>query len=216
MNNTNNIIPSYVKRLGRITSAQRNNLKHLEEYLVNDVSNLSNNYKAITIEIGFGNGDYTIEYAKHFSDELVIAAEVYLAGIGSLIGKIKENELENIFIYDQDIRVLLNELPRNSLDKIIMLFPDPWPKARHYKRRILDNEFLNQVHPKLKTEGFVLVRTDWKNYADQILELGQESDHKFIFNNRAKLEKEFITKFHERAIIEKRQIRTFSFKKLAK
>ena len=101
---------------------------------------------------------------------LIVASEVYLSGIGSLLNNIARNSFTNIKIFDEDVRELLLTLPNKIFDEIYIICPDPWPKARHHKRRLIKQDFLKILVKVLKRDGTVYISTDWENYAESIEE----------------------------------------------
>ena len=200
-----------MKRLGRITSAQKANLNDLDFYKTK-IKDLKN--KNVVLDIGFGNGEYTAAYANAFQEKHLIATEVYLSGIGSLIGLINKYKISNISIFDEDVRLLMDQMPKEFLDSVNILFPDPWQKAKHHKRRLIGEDFLYQLHPLLKPNAKIFVRTDWQDYAEQISELAEVMSSHFRLERTQNIEFEFETRFHLRAIKEGRKINSFLFTKL--
>ena len=170
--------------------------------------------KNIVLDIGFGNGEYTAAYANAFQEKHLIAIEVYLSGIGSLIGLINKYKISNISIFDGDVRLLMDQMPKEFLDSVNILFPDPWQKAKHHKRRLIGEDFLYQLHPLLKLNAKIFVRTDWEDYAEQISELAEVMSSHFRLERTQNIEFEFETRFHQRAIKEGRKINSFMFTKL--
>ena len=200
-----------MKRLGRITAAQKANLNDLDLYKTK-IKDLKN--KNVVLDIGFGNGEYTAAYANAFQEKHIIATEVYLSGIGSLIGLINKYKISNISIFDEDVRLLMDQMPKEFLDSVNILFPDPWQKAKHHKRRLIGEDFLYQLHPLLKPNAKIFVRTDWEDYAEQISELPEVMSSHFRLERTQNIEFEFETRFHQRAIKEGREINSFLFTKL--
>ena len=200
-----------MKRLGRITAAQKANLNDLDLYKTK-IKDLKN--KNVVLDIGFGNGEYTAAYANAFQEKHIIATEVYLSGIGSLIGLINKYKISNISIFDEDVRLLMDQMPKEFLDSVNILFPDPWQKAKHHKRRLIGEDFLYQLHPLLKPNAKIFVRTDWQDYAEQISELAEVMSSHFRLERTQNIEFEFETRFHQRAIKEGREINSFLFTKL--
>ncbi len=200
-----------MKRLGRITAAQEANLNDLDLYKTK-IKDLKN--KNVVLDIGFGNGEYTAAYANAFQEKHLIATEVYLSGIGSLIGLINKYKISNISIFDDDARLLMDQMPKEFLDSVNILFPDPWQKAKHRKRRLIGEDFLYQLHPLLKPNAKIFVRTDWEDYAEQISELAEVMSSHFRLEKTQNIEFEFETRFHQRAIKEDREISSFLFTKL--
>ena len=211
MNKQKKYLPSFVKRLGRITASQKANLNDLDRYKTK-IKDLKN--KNVVLDIGFGNGEYTAAYANAFQEKHLIATEVYLSGIGSLIGLINKYKISNISIFDEDVRLLMDQMPNEFLDSVNILFPDPWQKAKHHKRRLIGEDFLYQLHPLLKPNAKIFVRTDWEDYAEQISELAEVMSSHFRLERTQNIEFEFETRFHQRAIKEGRKINSFLFTKL--
>ena len=197
--------------MGRITASQKANLNDLDLYKTN-IKDLEN--KNVVLDIGFGNGEYTAAYANAFQEKHLIATEVYLSGIGSLIGLINKYKISNISIFDEDVRLLMDQMPKEFLDSVYILFPDPWQKAKHHKRRLIGEDFLYQLHPLLKPNAKIFVRTDWEDYAEQISELAEVMSSHFRLERTQNIEFEFETRFHQRAIKEGRKINSFLFTKL--
>ena len=197
--------------MGRITASQKANLNDLDLYKTK-IKDLEN--KNVVLDIGFGNGEYTAAYANAFQEKHLIATEVYLSGIGSLIGLINKYKISNISIFDEDVRLLMDQMPKEFLDSVNILFPDPWQKAKHHKRRLIGENFLYQLHPLLKPDAKIFVRTDWEDYAEQISELAEVMSSHFRLERTQNIEFEFETRFHQRAIKEGREISSFLFTKL--
>ena len=197
--------------MGRITASQKANLNDLDLYKTR-IKDLEN--KNVVLDIGFGNGEYTAAYANAFQEKHLIATEVYLSGIGSLIGLINKYKISNISIFDEDVRLLMDQMPKEFLDSVNILFPDPWQKAKHHKRRLIGEDFLYQLHPLLKPNAKIFVRTDWEDYAEQISELAEVMSSHFRLERTQNIEFEFETRFHQRAINEGREINSFLFTKL--
>ena len=176
---------------------------------------LASDYEKIILEIGFGNGENTSFLASKNPNALIVASEVYLSGIGSLLNNIAKNSLKNIKIFDQDVRELLFKLPNRIFDEIYIICPDPWPKARHHKRRLIKNDFLKILAKVLKKNGTAYISTDWQNYAESIEEELEKTKDKFSFTQISN-EGMPITRFQQRAIKEGRSIYTFLLKVLDK
>ncbi len=197
--------------MGRITAPQKANLNDLDLYKTK-IKDLKN--KNVVLDIGFGNGEYTAAYANAFQEKHLIATEVYLSGIGSLIGLINKYKISNISIFDEDVRLLMDQMPKKFLDSVNILFPDPWQKTKHHKRRLIAEDFLYQLHPLLKPNAKIFVRTDWEDYAEQIGKLAEVMSSHFRLERTQNIEFEYETRFHQRAIKEGREIDSFLFTKL--
>ena len=203
-------LPSFVKRLGRITESQKNNLKNFSSYQVSSLSNCSDfigNSEAI-LDIGFGDGDFTIFLADQFENHKIIASEVYKSGIGSLIGKLKSKRVDSVKIFDGDIRDLIVGSDKPLFDKVFVMFPDPWQKARHHKRRLINPFFFEVLKPHLKKGSQIFISTDWENYAEDIREL-QDIASDYSFAEGKYPETNFVTRFAKRASQEGRTITNF-------
>ncbi len=161
----------YVRRSARMTKAQAKGYAEREKYLL-DLGALHQEtittFPNILVEIGFGNGDVLAALARERPHWLCIGIDVYQPGIGALVNQCKSSELTNIRIVENDALTTLEAWPDHIIDLLLVLFPDPWPKARHLRRRLINSEFVNLVKAKLKHSGIVQVTTDWKDYAEQI------------------------------------------------
>jgi tRNA (guanine-N7-)-methyltransferase len=123
----------------------------------------------VIMEIGSGMGEATAQIAKANPEVGYVAVEMHSPGLAALLILINQMELENIKLIREDATYLLaNHIPDNSLDGIHLLFPDPWPKNRQHKRRMVQSEFIEMVGKKLKQGGFIHIATDWQPYADWI------------------------------------------------
>ena len=188
-----------------------------EHYLQgsNELTLLTNNHEKVILEIGFGNGDNTTFLASQNPNALIIAAEVYLSGIGSLLASISEHSFTNIKIFDKDVRELLLQVDQEIFDEVYIICPDPWPKARHHKRRLVQHEFLKLLAKVLKKNGTVYISTDWDNYAESMQEEIERTKDDFEFKKISN-EGMPVTRFQKRAMNEGRSISTFLLKVLKK
>jgi tRNA (guanine-N7-)-methyltransferase len=169
-------IRSFVRREGRMTRAQHEALERLgNTYLIseNDLRDLDRIFKRRAprmLEIGFGMGDALADMAKAQPQCDYLGIEVHRPGIGSLLLKLEKDAVANVQIVCADaVEVLQRHLPDASLDAVYLFFPDPWPKTRHHKRRIVQPEFAELVGNKLKPGGIFHMATDWKDYARHML-----------------------------------------------
>lgn len=124
----------------------------------------------VWLEIGFGGGEHMAAQAAKHPDVLILAAEPFLNGVASGVRHVSEQNLKNVRIKDGDARELVGHLPEGCLDRVFILFPDPWPKARHHKRRIVQPEMLVELARVLKQGGSLRFATDVAGYADWALE----------------------------------------------
>jgi tRNA (guanine-N7-)-methyltransferase len=172
-------VRSYSIRGSRITEAQRAakdalQMVHGIEFTQQEItlSEIFPTSEKVIMEIGFGMGEATAIIAKNHPNNGYIAVDVHPPGIGKLLARIVENDLTNLKVIEEDVHVVLQHMiPNESLDGIHLFFPDPWPKKKHNKRRIVNEGFLALIHPKIKKGGFIHVATDWVPYAVSIQEV---------------------------------------------
>ncbi|WP_304219671.1 tRNA (guanosine(46)-N7)-methyltransferase TrmB [Phenylobacterium aquaticum] len=124
----------------------------------------------VWLEIGFGGGEHMAAQASRDPEVLILGAEPFQNGVASALRHIDERGLSNVRLWDADVRELIAHLPDACLDRIFILFPDPWPKARHNKRRLVNAELLVELARVLKPGGGLRFATDWADYADWTLE----------------------------------------------
>ncbi len=122
------------------------------------------------LEIGFGGGEHLAQQAARYPEAILIGCEPFLNGVGSALRHIKDGHNENVLIMTNDARPLLDRLPDECLSRIFILFPDPWPKARHNKRRLIQTETIAALARTLKDGGHLRFATDWADYADWTLQ----------------------------------------------
>jgi tRNA (guanine-N7-)-methyltransferase len=172
-------IRSYVLRGGRITRAQR---RALDELMPQwglpftphplDLDAVFGRYRPRVLEIGFGDGATLAELARMRPDTDFIGVEVHPPGIGHCLLAIEAGGLNNVRVIAHDaVEVLDKQLTPDSLDEVLLYFPDPWPKKRHHKRRIVQPAFAALVADRLKPGGTFHLATDWEPYAQQMLEV---------------------------------------------
>jgi len=173
----NRHIRSYVLRQGRVSPAQqracetllpRFGIAYAEHKL--DLEQVFGRAAPKILEIGFGIGDSTASIALAHPEIDYLALEVHTPGVGNLLKLIDSRQISNIRIIQHDaVEVLRDMISANSLDGVHIFFPDPWHKARHNKRRLIQAPFIEQLAQKLKPGGYIHVATDWQNYAEQVL-----------------------------------------------
>ena len=172
-------VRSYSIRGSRITEAQRTAKDALQAVHGIEFKQEQINIPAIfpasekvIMEIGFGMGEATAIIAKNHPNNGYIAVDVHPPGIGKLLARIVENDLTNLKVIEEDVHVVLQHMIADeSLDGIHLFFPDPWPKKKHNKRRIVNAAFLSLIYPKIKKGGFIHIATDWVPYALSIQEV---------------------------------------------
>lgn len=170
-------IRSFVLRQGRVSVAQQRALDELKPrfgipYAAKplDLDAAFGRSAPKILEIGFGMGETSATIAAAHPENDYLALEVHNPGVGSLLKQIGEQELSNIRIIQHDaVEVLRDMIPDASLDGVHIFFPDPWHKARHNKRRLIQSPFIAQLVQKLKSGGYIHAATDWQDYAEQML-----------------------------------------------
>lgn len=170
------MIRSFVRREGRMTVAQAQALEREWPRYGIEFSDIPIRPQALfgrnaplTLDIGPGMGLTTTSLAAAHPERDYLAIEVHRPGIGSLLHHASKAALNNIRALNHDaVEVIRDMLPDNSLDQVLVLFPDPWPKKRHHKRRLLNGDFARLLRPKLKPHALLYIATDWQDYAEQI------------------------------------------------
>ena len=178
-------IRTYILRQGRITAAQKkaiqdNFQKHavnFENKIINFGDIFKNKNSDLILEIGFGMGTSTAEIAKSNLNKNYVAIEVHSPGVGNLLKLIQEGDIRNLKIIQHDAVEVLNVMIKNdSLDGIHIFFPDPWPKKRHHKRRLIQSNLIKLIAQKIKKSGYLHIATDWEDYALWIIDLLDKED----------------------------------------
>ncbi len=172
-------VRSFVRRAGRITPAQRRALEaHWPRFGLDaaaqplDLDALFGRHAPRVLEIGFGNGEALLTLATAHPERDFIGIEVHEPGVGHALLRAADLDLQNLRISRDDaVDVLARQLPDASIAEALVFFPDPWPKSRHHKRRLIQPAFVALLAGKLEPGGVLRVATDWENYAEQILEV---------------------------------------------
>ena len=135
-----------------------------------DLASVFGREAPVTLEIGFGNGESLVALATAHSDRNYLGLEVHPPGVGHLLLRCEAGKLGNVrAICDDAVQILQRRLSDASLDEVLLYFPDPWPKKRHHKRRIVQPAFVELVARKLKPGGVLRMATDWQPYAEHML-----------------------------------------------
>ncbi|MFC1749229.1 tRNA (guanosine(46)-N7)-methyltransferase TrmB [Pseudomonadota bacterium] len=166
-------IRSFVRRQGRMTEAQQRALDELwSKYGLEPGDGLLNLDEVFgrsaprVLEIGFGMGDSLAEMALVDPENDYIGIEVHRPGVGNLMAKLNDQGSENVRLFCHDaIEILATRIADESLDRVLLFFPDPWHKRRHNKRRIVQGPFIDAIRKKLKPGGIFHMATDWEDYA---------------------------------------------------
>jgi tRNA (guanine-N7-)-methyltransferase len=172
-------IRSFVTRAGRVSTGQRRAMDELGPRFVvpftpqqPDWNNVFGRAAPRVLEIGFGMGATTAEIASHRPGDDFLGVEVHEPGVGALLKLMGEQSLSNIRIIQHDaVEVLEQMIAPDSLDGVHIFFPDPWHKARHHKRRLIQPKFVALLVSRLKPGAYLHCATDWQNYAEQMLEV---------------------------------------------
>ena len=216
---THRPVRSFVRRKGRITSSQKSALKNLlPKYgavYSSDMGQLSSSLLGnpkfpLIVDIGFGDGELLVATAEDHAESNFIGIEVYDAGIGHCLKLIAQRKVNNLKLISGDaVEVMKFGIPDNSINQINLFFPDPWPKKRHHKRRIINNEFILLMSKKLAENGIVNISTDWEDYADQIDDLFSKRGE---FLEKSSTARNVSTKFEKRGISLGHDIFNFRYK----
>jgi len=170
-------IRSFVRREGRFTAAQRRALEQLlpvygvpvHPELI-DFARLYGRIAPVHLEIGFGNGDTLAAMARAHPENNYLGIEVHRPGVGTLLQRASAESLANIRVITTDaVDVLKHRIPDRSLSAVYLFFPDPWPKKRHHKRRLVQSGLASLVLDKLQSGGRWYLATDWEEYAEHML-----------------------------------------------
>jgi len=172
-------IRSYVLRQGRVSNAQRRaydtllprfGIPYSAKTL--DLDQTFGRAAPKILEIGFGMGETTAAIAAAHPEHDYLAIEVHTPGVGALLKRLAESELTNVRVIQHDAHEVLRDMiALASFDAVHVFFPDPWPKKRHHKRRLIQPEFVALLASRMKPGAYVHVATDWEDYAQQILEV---------------------------------------------
>ncbi|AEI92545.1 tRNA (guanosine(46)-N7)-methyltransferase TrmB [Roseobacter litoralis] len=139
--------------------------------------------KPVWLEIGFGGGEHLVHQAAQNPDIGIIGAEPYINGVAMLLGKIRRAGVENLAVHAGDARDLMDVLPAASIDRAFLLYPDPWPKARHHRRRFVTAEHLEPLARALKPGSVFRVATDIEDYVRQTLQEVPQHGFKWLANS---------------------------------
>ncbi len=199
-------IRSYVLRQGRITKAQQAALDTLwPAFGVDftpaplDLTALFGNTRPVTLEIGFGNGESLLQQAVAHPEQNYFGVEVHRPGVGHLLHLAGEAGIRNLRVSNHDaVEVLQQQIPAQSLARVQLFFPDPWHKKRHHKRRILQPDFIADIHRVLAPGGVFHMATDWRDYAEHMQrEMDAAPGFRFVGDERGERP---LTKFEQRGL----------------
>ena len=170
-------------RGGRLTVAQQNALDELwphfgieQHETLLDFDDYFEHPADVIVEIGFGNGESTWRMAQQEPDKNFIGIEVHEPGVGHLLMALDANKIENVRIAREDaVPFFKQRIAAGSLAGVRVYFPDPWPKKRHHKRRLIQPGFITEIARCMATDGILHLATDWQPYADHMLEVLESS-----------------------------------------
>jgi len=177
-------VRSFVLRQGRMTEGQKKAYDRLwpkyglsrEDGMI-DPRQVFGRDNMLNLEIGFGMGKSLADMAEAAPEQDFIGVEVHLPGVGALLKEVEDRGLENVRIYSIDANDVIDLcLPEACLDRVMVFFPDPWPKKKHHKRRLVQPEFVQRIRHKLRVGGILHLATDWENYAEHMLEVMAEAE----------------------------------------
>ncbi len=173
-------VRSFVRRPGRMTSAQAEALEALlPRYAVaeGDLRRAFEREAELVVEIGFGNGQALAWMAANEPERNFVGIEVHEPGVGRLLRSLEAEGLDNVRVAMRDaVEVLTEQAVPGSIDQVRIYFPDPWPKKRHHKRRLIQPSFLRLLAERLKPGGLLHLATDWAPYAEWMIEALNEVD----------------------------------------
>jgi len=192
-------------RLYGRTKGRKNN-KNNDSFLKIKLISIDHN-KYNILDIGSGFGESTIKIAKKDKKKIVICCEKYIDGLNNLFKKVQKELLDNIYIYQGNVHKMLDEYcSKNSISEVWILFPDPWPKKKHFKRRLIDKYFFNKIKTFLKYGATINIASDSKSYISQILRTIHQVKVDFLWLNQSKSEWEYDsetlpeTKYYKKAL----------------
>lgn len=173
--------------------------------------------KPVWLEIGFGGGEHMVHQAERNPDVGIIGAEPYINGVAMLLGKIRRAGVANLAVHPGDVRDLFDVLPERSIDRAFLLYPDPWPKARHHRRRFVTPEHLEPLARVLKPGAIFRVATDIEDYVRQTLEEVPEAGFDWLAERpedwRVAWPDWLSTRYEQKAIREGRRPHYLTFRK---
>jgi len=216
-------IRSYVRRMGRMTKSQKEAIKlggerYITQYVAHskiDLAGLFDVPQPLVLEIGFGMGENLIHQAQNHPGRNYIGIDVHEPGLGVCCAQALELGLKNLKLICHDAVEVLRGSDDQVLDNVFILFPDPWHKKRHNKRRLIQSKFVDLLSPKIKPQGLLHIMTDWTEYAEHIMATMQKSTE---FKDVSDLETEFAktritSKFERRGLERGHQIHAYVFQK---
>ena len=211
-------IRSFVRRSGRTTVSQNRAIQTLwKKYVIEtdgskfiEIEDFFDKPKNdLIMEIGFGNGSTLIESASNNPEKNFIGVEVYDSGFGQCLNDIEKQKINNVrLIYDDAVEILKNSINGQTLNQVNIFFPDPWPKKRHHKRRLINKNFLVLLSKATKDKGIINISTDWEDYAEQIEGAFLNNKRFCLIDSDPRMQK---TKFENRGLALGHKIFNYSY-----
>lgn len=176
-------IRSYVRRMGRITKSQKAALREEQQQLIVPATNLPQDPQSwfsksqpLVLEIGFGMGENLIHQAQLHPEWNFLGIDVHEPGLGACCQLCRLNAIDNVRLMATDVTDVLKEVIQTpALSQVFILFPDPWPKKKHHKRRMIQVDFIALIAKRLQANGLLHIMTDWAEYAEHIRSVMQQS-----------------------------------------
>lgn len=166
------LLPTTKHRRGRITPRQERALAHPGPALLGPSAVATDPVMTgdapLVLDIGFGSGEAVVALAEAEPHTIVLAVDMHTPGIGDLLATIAERQLTNIRVVEADVRTVLEQIPAGRLMGARTFFPDPWPKKRHHRRRLITLDFAETLAVRVHADGFWHIATDWPEYAESI------------------------------------------------
>jgi tRNA (guanine-N7-)-methyltransferase len=174
--------------------------------------------KPVWLEIGFGGGEHMMHMAARNPGTGIIGCEPYINGVAMLLGKIRRARLENVKVHPGDVRDIFDVLPEHSISRAFLLYPDPWPKTRHHRRRFVTEEHLVPLHRVLRPGAILRVATDIEDYVRQTLEQVPRHGFEWLARRpadwRAPWEDWLSTRYEQKALREGRVPHYLTFRRI--
>ncbi len=204
---------SFARRKGKALSKSKKELLDNElpcyKFSIAKLEEYQDSYDKIYMEIGFGMGEHFVDLLARKPKSLFIGIEVYLNGVANLLKMAKEISVSNFLLWPDDLDLVLSELPDNLLNGIYILFPDPWPKKRYHKRRIINQARLDILKQKLKSGAFINFASDIAEYFTEVKNLFMQDRELIVSSDdfSKAYDKDYkATKYHQKALSEGREV----------
>lgn len=167
------LLPTTKHRRGRRTPRQERALANPGPALLSreTLAEVMAGDRPIVLDIGFGTGETVVAMAQDDPDTLIVGVDMHTPGIGDLLATVDELDLANVRVVEADVRLILDVIPPGRLTGVRTFFPDPWPKKRHHRRRLVTSDLAHALADRTRVTGFWHLATDWAEYADQMDEV---------------------------------------------